>query len=81
MYKHTHIICAHKYCHWPGALKTAWLGPRAQRAAPPSSVRRRAGAAPYADEEGVANALRQGPGSAERPGIKKVLKTFPSHKC
>ncbi|VFV18255.1 Hypothetical predicted protein, partial [Lynx pardinus] len=72
--------------HSGGALSAPHPGPApssaigrspAQPPDPPGRPLGRAGAAPYADEEGVASAQRLGPGSAERPGIKKVVKTFP----
>lgn len=41
----------------------------------------RVGAAPYADEEGVASVRRRAPEAQRGPGIKKVLRTFPPHNC
>ena len=71
-------VCAHQCTREPPPASPS--GDRARRCS--ARLRRataagRVGAAPYADEEGVASVRRRAPEAPRGPGIKKVVRTFP----
>lgn len=63
-------------------LRALGTGPQGARLCwAPAAGAGRAGAAPYADEEGVASMRRRAPEAPSGHGIKKVLETFRPHNC